>query len=401
MLLTLLLFQVADAGRSGYERLLEGFWDQAREQGLDLATDEPVSAAAFCQARAKLDPQSVRLLVHRVADDFERTHGERMRFKGRRLLAVDGTKLLLQRSPELWDAYGGPSSGYHPLVMVATLFDVISKVPLDVALGPNNASERVLLSQLLDRTGDHDVLVLDRGFPSFDVFVMLALSKLDFVVRVPVSLFDAVKHFLATGAGDGFVEFLPPKTAAAGDAGPQRLRVVVTRREGQEPTVLVTTLDAGEFPADDVRAIYRLRWEVEEYYKLVQCAYFTQGQFHSRSQRGVEQEIYAQALLVAITRHVMAAASLVHHAPYAEVSQKGAILAVGRALTRLALDPDERRSSSTLTRLLLRIAGAKLPVRPGRHFPRRSFLPRRLWGPTGRRRTDPNHRAKAKLRRLA
>jgi hypothetical protein len=141
---------------------------------------------------------------------------------------------------------------------------------------------------------------------------------------------------------------------------------------------------------------------VEEYYnKLVQCAYFTQGQFHAKSRRGVEQEIYAQALFVAVTRHLMAAASKSHAAPYAEVSQKGALLAVGRALTGFALDPVERRAASLLARLLLRIARAKQPLRPGRRFPRRSFLPRRLWGPTVRRRTDPHHRKKAKPRRLA
>lgn len=398
MLLTLLLYQVADAGRRGYERLLEAFWDDARAAGVGLARDEPVSAAAFCQARAKLDPQSVRRVMHRAADSFEAAHGERFRFKGRRLLAVDGTKFLLQRSAELWDAYGGMSSGYHPIAWVSTLFDVVSKVPLDVDIGPNNGSERVQLSRLLDRTGDHDVLVLDRGFQGFDVFVMLTLSKLDFVMRLSVGLFDAVKDFLATGADEGVAEFVPPRAAAARDAGPQRLRIVVTRKKGADPVVLVTSLSAEEFCADEIRAIYRLRWEVEEYYKLVQCAYFTQGQFHARSQRGVEQEIYAQALFVAITRHLIASAAATHAAPYREVSQKAAILAVGRALTQLVLDPDERRSRATLLRLLERIACAKQPLRPGRRFPRRSFLPQRLWGPRGRRRTDPNHRKKRAAR---
>lgn len=359
-----------------------------------LATDEPVSAAAYCQARAKLDPLAVRRVLHGVADGFESKHGARFRFMGRRLLAVDGTKLLLQRTPSLWEAFGGPSCGYHPLTWISTLFDVVSKVPLDVDIGPNNSSERVQLMRLLDRVRKDDILVLDRGFPSFDVFALLTLSSVDFVARAPVALFDAVTRFLAGGEDDGYVDFAPPKNATARDDGPLRLRVVVARKSGQEPTVLVTSLDKRSFPAARVRDIYRLRWEIEEYYKLVQCPYFTQGLFHAKSPRGVEQEIYAQALFVAVTRHLMAAACLEHDAPYAEVSQKAAILAVGRTLTRIVLDPDATRASNTIARLLARIAGAKQPLRPGRRFPRRSFLPRRLWGPNGRRSTDPNHRKK-------
>jgi hypothetical protein len=394
----MLLYQVADAGRRGYERLLEGFWDEAHSAGVDLPCDAPVSAAAYCQARAKLDPQAVRGVLHRVADAFESAHGEHFRFKGRRLLAVDGTKFLLQRSDDLWSAYGGMSSGYHPIAWVCTLFDVLSKVPLDLDIGPNNGSERRQLSRLLDRTGEDDILVLDRGFQSFDVFVMLVLSKLEFVMRASVGLFAAVKDFLATGADDGFIEFEPPKTAAARDAGPQRLRVVVSRRKGHEPVVLLTTLDAAQFSSDEVRTVYRLRWEVEEYYKLVQAPYFTQGLFHAKSQRGVEQEIFAQALFVAVTRHLMACASKEHTADYREISQKAAVFAVSRTLAQLVLDPDSQRCGALLRRLLDRIAAAKQPVRPGRHFPRRSFLPQRLWGPYGRRRTDPNHRKKRAAR---
>ena len=402
VMLTLLLYMVADAGRRGYARLLDAFWDEAYVAGIALGSDEPVSAAAYCQARAKLDPQAVRRVLHGVAGAFDVKHGHRFRFHGRRLLAIDGTKLILQRTRALWDAFGGMSSGYHPMTWISTLFDVVSKVPLDIDIAPNSSNERAQLMRLLDRVGRDAILVLDRGFPSFDVFALLTLSQVDFVARMRTDAFDAVTGFLASGEDDAYVDFAPPKTAATRDDGPLRLRLVVTRRQGQDPCVLVTTLDKRSFPAARIREIYRLRWEIEEYYKLVQCAYFTQGQFHAQSPCGVEQEIYAQALFVAITRHLMAAASQVHDATYAEVSQKGAILAVGRALTLLALDPDRARSGNSLRRLLRRIAGARQPLRPDRHFPRRSFLPPRLWGPHGRRRTDPNHRKRKRLReRLA
>ena len=146
-----------------------------------------------------------------------------------------------------------------------------------------------------------------------------------------------------------------------------------------------TTLSQETFSTDEIRAIYRLRWEIEEYYKLVQAPYFGQGEFHARSPHGVEQEIFAQALFVAITRHLMAAASALHAAPYVAVSQKAAILALGKRLTLLALDRNSRRAARTLAELVLRIASARQPLRPGRSFPRRSFQPLPHWRPKGRR----------------
>src|SRR3970282_1523828 len=96
---------------------------------------------------------------------------------------------------------------------VSTLFDVVSKVPLDAVVGPYGSDERVQLSKVLDRTKSDDVLVLDAGFPSFDVFVMLRQSKLHFVARVPESgTFKAIEQFVASGATDADVELHPPES---------------------------------------------------------------------------------------------------------------------------------------------------------------------------------------------
>jgi hypothetical protein len=401
VLLPLLLFQVADAGRRGYARLLEAFCDEATDLGLDPSCRGRVSAAAFCQARAKLDPQSVRRLLHAVGERFDADHGARFRFKGRRLLAVDGTKFLLQRSAALWDQFGGTPNAHHPLTMVATLFDVLSKVPLDVDVARHDDAERAQLPRLLARTGERDVVILDRGYPSFDVFVMLARAKRDFVVRLQASSFKVVEHFVAAGAEEGHVVIEPPQSATEQDAEALRLRVVVVRRPGHDVVVLLTTLGPEEFSADEIRAVYRLRWEVEEYYKLVQAPFFGQGQFHARTRRGVEQEIFAQALFVAVTRHLMASASKTHDKPYAEISQKAAVLALGKRLTQLALQRDPQIAAGAMHLLIERIADARQPCRPGRRHPRRSFLPERLWSPIGKRRKSREQRRTERKARLA
>jgi len=197
LLITLLLYLVADGGRRGYALLLDSFWDKARDQNIPLPTDLPVSAAAFCKARRKLKPAALRSILHRVSDAFEHAHGPHHRFKGRRVFAVDGSKFSLQRSPDLWDAFGGPKCGHCPQILVTTLFDVVAKVPHDVSIAPFASSEPAQLRHLLDRLAPGDVLVLDRGYPSYDLIETLLEHRIDFVIRVPTTKgFKAIETFL-------------------------------------------------------------------------------------------------------------------------------------------------------------------------------------------------------------
>ena len=100
---------VADSNRRGYQHLLEGFWDEARSYDLELPTEEPVSAASFCTARHKITPDLLRHMLHEVASaSFDATSGASLRWFGRRVFAVDGTKVNLQRSPDLEVAFGVP-----------------------------------------------------------------------------------------------------------------------------------------------------------------------------------------------------------------------------------------------------------------------------------------------------
>ena len=386
LVVTLLLYQVRFAGQRGYARMLEVFWDEAQSHGVALPQDEPVAAPSFCNARQKLPATVVREVFHLAADRFDETHGESFRFKGLRLLGVDGSKLNVQPSEQLRRAYGTPSGAHYPQLLLSTLFDLCARVPVDAVVAPNASSERQQLSPLLERTRPgSDVLVLDRGYPSFDVFGMLLVSGLDFVARVPMSqTFSGVEDFIAGGQHDSEVALWPSTKSALRNCGPIMLRAVRVARAGCNPWVLLTTLDAEEFTAADIAEIYRLRWEIEEFYNLVKGKYFGQGAFHARSARGVEQEIYAQMLLVAITRFLMASAAVEHDADYDHISQKAAILACGDYITRLLLHRSARTVTADLDRLLRRIARATERRRPGRSFPRRSRRPRRRWGPSGR-----------------
>lgn len=279
-----------------------------------------------------------------------------------------------------------PDGAHYPQVHVTTLFDVCSQVPQDAVLGRYGADERAQLLLVLDRAKAGDVFVLDRSYPAFDVFSVLTLRGLDFVVRVPASsTFKAVEEFMAIGRRDGVIELVPPPGSPMRDMQPLRVRIVVVPRRGDEPRVLLTSLRAPEFSAADIADAYTRRWRIEEFYKLLVGTYFGQGFFHARTVRGVEQELLAQMLFVAIARLLAATAAQTADVPYELLSQKAVVLAMADHLTRLTLRQPPERAHAHLTQLFERLPRAVEKPRRSRSYPRRSLLPARKWRPAGRR----------------
>ncbi len=384
LLVVLLLFMAGDGNRQGYRHLLDSFWDECATHGVPLPTEDPVSASAFCQARGKLPSELLRHVLHGAVSKMESAFRGASRWNDRRVFAVDGCKVNLQRSPELDASFGRPEGGHVPQATVSALVNVMTQIPSDVVIDRYGACERQLLLDHLEVLRAGDVLVLDRGYPSHEILRILLDSDIDFLVRVPAShTFEAIDGFRASGGDDYRVMIQPAKDARRG-AEPIELRAVkLTNPEGEESFYL-TSLRRAHFTRSQIAELYRLRWEAEEFFKLEKSVYFDQRQFHAKSALGVQQEILAQAIYVVIARFLLATAADHVDARYHELSVKSAVLALADYLTRLCLD-DPERAVHCLPRLLARVARTRDKRRPGRSCPRRSFKPGPRWGPTGRR----------------
>jgi len=375
------MYMVADGNRRGYQHMLDGFWDEARSFGLTLPTDTPVSAASFCTAREKITPELLRHSLHQVATN---SLDASQRWRGRRVFAVDGMKVNLQRGDDLERAFGVPDGGYCPQVLVSVLFDVCAKAPVDLELSGFASSEREHLISMLPSLEPGDLVVLDRGYPSHEVFQELLLGGLDFLVRVPSSNSFAAIDKLRAECGSDCVVRLDPPGGSPEEWEPISLRLVRVEGPNGTETFFFTSLAATEFSRDDLRELYHMRWEVEEFYKLFKSSYIGQGQFRSKSSEGVRQEIHALVLYFAIVRVIMATAADAEGVEYDEVSQKAAVLSVAQYLTRLFLAGEGQRASDELGALLQRISRRRYKRRGGRSFPRVSHRPRLRWGPGGR-----------------
>lgn len=385
LLTTLLMYMVADGNRRGYQQLLDGFWDEARSFDLPLPTDAPVSAASFCTARHKITPAFLRHSLHEIASNtFPSTFGASHRWRGLRVFAVDGMKVNLQRGYDLERAFGIPSSGYCPQVLVSVMLDVCAKAPVDLEISGFASSEREHLISMLPRLEPGDVVVLDRGYPSHEVLQELDANGLDFLVRVPSShSFSEIDELRASGSNDTVVRLDPPEGSPVEWVSIDVRLVRIEAPDGSE-TFFFTSLQKSKFSRAHLAELYHLRWEAEEFYKLFKSPYIGQGQFRSKSAGGIEQEIHALILFLAITRVIMATAAKVHDVDYAALSQKAAVLGLADYVTRLFLTTDTDRALEQLLLLLRRISQRRYKRRPDRSYPRVSFKPRLRWGPRGR-----------------
>lgn len=384
LLITMLLFMVGDANRRGYRHILDSFWDECASHGVPLPTEEPVTASALCQARAKLSVDMLRRVVHENAARMERSFRKTALWNGRRTFAVDGSKMNLQRSEELDARFGRPHGGHCPQATVSTLVNVANTVPYDVVVGPYGSCERQLLLDHLAVLRRGDIVVLDRGYPSHEVLRILLDHGIDFLVRVPEShTFDAIEIFKDSGGTDYRVA-LPPATDTRHGAQTIELRAIRLTNPKGEDSFFLTSLRRSEFTRAEIAALYRKRWQAEEHYKLAKAAYFDQHQFHARSALGVRQEIIAQVIYIGIARFLLAVAAQHADASYHALSVKSAVLALADYLTRLCLG-DPHAASRWMPRLLDRIARTRDKRRHGRSCPRRSFKPGPRWGPNGRR----------------
>ena len=387
ILLSMLLHLVADAGRRGYQNLIDAFWQQARDAGFELPSEEPVSAAAFCKARKKLSSQAVRHLLHLVADDFERRRGSRHRWKDMRVLAVDGSKFNLQRAPQLEQHFGYPSQANNPQALVCALYDVISGIPLDVTVAPNDGSERAELDSMLDRLSPGDLLVLDRGYPSFALMHELQQRGVHFLLRVSANrTFKKVESFIMDGGRDRHILLDPPEKSRHDGMQPIRVRAVHKKRDNDDNClVFLTNLPKDIASSDEILELYGMRWKVEELFKIAKGLYLGQQQFHAKNPDGILQEIYAFATLVALIRTCADEAASRHQVPFQHVDQKASSLAVTENIVKLTILP-ARKLVDAFQLLLRRIARRSAPPRPGRAFPRRSYKPISKWNSTGKRR---------------
>ena len=171
--------------KSALQRDLDRFFAKINDSEYNI---REVTKGAFSRAREKLNPWAFERLNEVAVNAFYR-HAEYYVWGGHRLLSVDGSRLVLPNHPSVKEEFGehlfGPKAdSKRSLATCSMLYDVLNHVTIDAKLAPYTDSESSLLLQHLDRKQPGDMLLLDRGYPSFWLLFLLKARGIEFCVRL-------------------------------------------------------------------------------------------------------------------------------------------------------------------------------------------------------------------------
>lgn len=287
------------------------------EIALPSTEGRDVARSALAQARKRVGAAPLQWLFEKMGP-WACEQAKTDRWRGLSVLAMDGSKLCVADSEANAAHFGRHHSGKlstasaYPMLRIVWLLDVHSRVVRAAQFGPYATAELTYAKLLFTSIPTDSVVILDRlyhGSPT--LLPIVAAANRHFLVRTKS---NSKWRVLSTFAdGDDVVEVTVSDEARAADASLPKTyiaRAVRTRTPKNQYTLLTSLVDAQQYPADEIRALYRERWEVEIAYDELKTELLVQEPtLRSRSVDGVEQEMWGTLLAYNLVRMEIAAAA--------------------------------------------------------------------------------------------
>lgn len=308
---------------AGYEEVMryvvEGLaWLSRWRQGWVV----PTKAAIF-KGRARLGSEPLRVLFERVAQPLGKAQSRGVWYGRWRLMSLDGTTLDVPDTPDndrfFGRARGGRGSGVgaFPKARVVAVIESGTHAVTAARITPYTQSEIAATRHLLasGRLVPGMLLLADRGFYGYDLWVKAAATGADLLWRVKTGLRLPVLRRLSDGS---YLSRVYPsrRSGRKGDEGMQ-VRVVEYTLDGAPDTdsvvyrLITTILDVTAAPAEDLAALYHERWEIESVFDEFKTHQRGAGVvLRSKTADGVVQEVYGYLLTHFAIRSLMHDAAL-------------------------------------------------------------------------------------------
>ena len=370
--------------RSTHARLAEFFARLVEEP--DAPTAGP-TASAWTQARAKLKHTAfIELNRQAILQPVSGPENPIQRWRERRLLAIDSSLLRLPATAALAERFGwsttenqhGPT-GQYVQARLGVLYDLLNQIALDALVTPVARGERELAGEQLGQARAQDVIVMDRGFCSRQLFARCRQQQRDFVCRCERTGFSIVRELFARGeAGRSVTVTLGPpakKKPLPAAVAALRVRFITVALPTGELEVLATSLvDEEKFPTAEFARLYQARWGIETYFARLKGRLDLEH-FSGQTLEAVLQDLHATLYLSNLETVLIgpAQAELRQHsqtcAPPQQVNHAVAFHALKSRLIQLLLSPRPLEEVVALLQQSFR-QNAQL-IRPNRTVPRR------------------------------
>lgn len=398
MLLLLIFRLVTSKNTQSYGTTIDDLWDHCESLNLNLPQKNSIAPSSFCAARQKLDEAVFKSANQKILAAYAADASGYL-WLGHRLFAVDGSKINLPREL-LACGYSTPAQNAHyPQGLLSCLYQLKSQLPFDFDLA-SHANERLSATAHLEVLQAGDIVVYDRGYFSYLLLHRHVQTDIHAIFRLQENSSSAIKAFFASPETDIEIPLLPsPKTQSEIRSQYPDLEILPLKfrllkyRIGDSLFCLGTTLlDRQRYPLQEFIDVYHGRWGIEELYKVSKRIFVIED-FHSKTERGVKQEIFAHFVLVTLNRLFANRTDIELNAgsasttstfqcpgpalPVRQTNFKNCIHVLERGLEELLLL--HQRIRGVVQQIFTTILGRHQRVRPNRSFIRRSLRPETKW----------------------
>ncbi len=302
------------------------------------------TSSAFIQQRQKINEFAFPSLF----DLFVKNTDKDRLYKGYRLLAADGSDIQIPTNPNHADSYFQGANGQSPysLLHLDAVYDLFQHTYLDAEIcGRRNSDERGTLCKIVDRSNVANALIIaDRGYESYNLMAHIQEKGWKYLIRIKDIHSSGIASGLELPNTDEFDVHCPIQltrrrktetiplfanknnykwiaTSTPFDylqIGSHKhdpivfyhlpFRIVRFKLSDSSYETVITNLDAEEFPPEELKYLYGMRWGIETSFRELK---YTVGllHFHAKKVENITQEIYARLIMYnfseLITSHVV------------------------------------------------------------------------------------------------
>lgn len=340
-----------------------------------------ISAPGICKARKRFSSLILKKIWQiDIIKIFSKSNSVKL-WNDFRVCSVDGTTFTLNKSKEILSKFPLLNKARFPKMIVCILYDVYSKIPLDIESDNYTCGERKLLSKIVENLKSNTLLLLDRGYPAYWMYHKLNLHSINFIIRIGTHL--KYKIIKKNKYNDLIIELNPCRLTKNNckanlamsefNSLPEkiRLRLIKTTMKGFRTRYIITSLiDNKKYSYTDICKLYCDRWIIENFYRDLKHILKIE-KFHSKYIDGIYQEIYASMILTIILQKYISTASKLHGIPYEEISFKKTFNLLSDIILLFNFVNND---SDLIEKLFFKfIACSSQKLRPDRHYKRVMF----------------------------
>lgn len=335
--------------------------------------------SALAYRRYQLGARPMVNLFHRVCRPMATPETPGAFLFGLRLMAIDGTVEDVSDTPANVAAFGrhhgNRGDSAFPQVQGVYLAECGTHAIVDAGFWPYHTSERVGGFRVLRSLEKGMLIMWDRGFHDFDMFVNAQKQGAEVLSRLP----SLVKPQLVRTLPDGtWLASLRPSEYQRRKRGERLLVRIVDYTildpalpgYGEHHRLVTTLLDPEVYPALDLACAYHERWEIEVVIDEVDTHQRLAGRpLRSLKPVGVIQELYGLLVAHYAIRFLMHEAACQAGIDPDRISFVHALNVVHDAIPEFQMTTPEQLPQ-LYTRLLHDIVAGRLPERRMRSNPR-------------------------------